>query len=252
MVNESTSTAQASATTTQNEGRCIQAQAPGLAATIAKSSSVQDLLKQPDKARPQSIEQRDAIKEQIAGLMVSVETRDEMIEALARLLEGVLTSTSPSARMRVARCLGLALTGETWGESIHQSGLPSWAALTALKSHYPAFNCLMQGLEPLAADTVKTRRIRLADNRAFNGVQKPVYQGGALVGHVTEYSDRLAEMLVKGDDPARYNPQSTAQGSQSGSSGPLAIQINVHLPSSTSAQSPVTTTILSDDKTLDK
>lgn len=43
--------------------------------------------------------------------------------------------------------------------------------------------------------------------RAVNGVAKPVFQGGLLVGYVVEYSDRMAEMLLR------------AHGQQAGDTG---------------------------------
>lgn len=43
-----------------------------------------------------------------------------------------------------------------------------------------------------------------ARRRAMTGVQRPVYQGGELVGHVTEYSDQLLMLLLRAANPARY------------------------------------------------
>lgn len=43
-----------------------------------------------------------------------------------------------------------------------------------------------------------------AMRRAVTGVLKPVYQGGALVGHVREYSDTLLIFLLKGGKPEKY------------------------------------------------
>ena len=43
-----------------------------------------------------------------------------------------------------------------------------------------------------------------AFRRAFKGCRKPVFQGGALVGHVKEYSDTLMTVLLKGHKPDRY------------------------------------------------
>lgn len=40
--------------------------------------------------------------------------------------------------------------------------------------------------------------------RAVNGTEKPVYQQGELVGHVTEYSDSLAMFLARGLRPRKY------------------------------------------------
>ena len=43
-----------------------------------------------------------------------------------------------------------------------------------------------------------------AKRRAFEGVKKPVYQNGKLVGKVVEYSDSLLMFLLKGNKPDQY------------------------------------------------
>jgi hypothetical protein len=43
-----------------------------------------------------------------------------------------------------------------------------------------------------------------AVRRAKDGVDKPVFQGGKLVGHVREYSDTLLIFLLKGAKPQKY------------------------------------------------
>ena len=43
--------------------------------------------------------------------------------------------------------------------------------------------------------------------RGFEGVEKPVYQGGVLVGSVTEYSDTLAGLVMRGKRPGIYNTE---------------------------------------------
>lgn len=43
-----------------------------------------------------------------------------------------------------------------------------------------------------------------ARNRAVDGTQKPVYQGGQLVGFVTEKSDTLLIFLLKARNPSKY------------------------------------------------
>lgn len=40
--------------------------------------------------------------------------------------------------------------------------------------------------------------------RAVEGVDKPVYQQGALVGHIREYSDTLLIFALKGARPDKY------------------------------------------------
>lgn len=44
-----------------------------------------------------------------------------------------------------------------------------------------------------------------AHRRAYAGVEKPVYYKGEIVGHVTEYSDRLLEFLLTGAFPEKYS-----------------------------------------------
>lgn len=43
-----------------------------------------------------------------------------------------------------------------------------------------------------------------AKRRAYEGVKKPVYQGGKRVGYVQEYSDTLLIFLLKGAKPEKY------------------------------------------------
>lgn len=46
-----------------------------------------------------------------------------------------------------------------------------------------------------------------ARRRAVDGVDKPVYQGGELVGHVREYSDTLLVLMLKGRRREVYNTE---------------------------------------------
>lgn len=49
--------------------------------------------------------------------------------------------------------------------------------------------------------------------RAVEGVEKPVYQGGQLVGHVQEYSDALTLALLKAHRPEKYRERVDARHS---------------------------------------
>ena len=57
-----------------------------------------------------------------------------------------------------------------------------------------------KGALDMGADTLEDEAVR----RAKDGVEKPVYQGGKLVGHVQEYSDTLLIFLLKGARPEKY------------------------------------------------
>jgi len=54
------------------------------------------------------------------------------------------------------------------------------------------------------ADMLEVEAIR----RAFKGVKVPVYQGGLLAGHVTQYSDQLLTLLLKALRPEKYRERS--------------------------------------------
>jgi hypothetical protein len=55
-----------------------------------------------------------------------------------------------------------------------------------------------------AAAKGKEAMVREARRRAIEGTDKPVYQGGKLVGTIREYSDTLLIFLMKGAMPETY------------------------------------------------
>lgn len=55
-----------------------------------------------------------------------------------------------------------------------------------------------------AADEGVDRLEDEARRRAVDGVEKPVFQGGTLVGTITEYSDSLMALLLRGKRPETY------------------------------------------------
>lgn len=46
-----------------------------------------------------------------------------------------------------------------------------------------------------------------AHRRGVEGVERPVYQGGVMVGTITEYSDTLLNLALRGKRPERYNTE---------------------------------------------
>ena len=61
-------------------------------------------------------------------------------------------------------------------------------------------------LEREAAQDAAEALLASAYNRAVNGVLKPIFQLGKLVGYEREYSDKLAEVLLKGMLPKMFKP----------------------------------------------
>jgi len=60
------------------------------------------------------------------------------------------------------------------------------------------------------ADRLEAEAVR----RAFKGVRTPVYQGGLLAGHVTQYSDALLTLLLKAMRPEKYRERSEVSVTQ--------------------------------------
>jgi hypothetical protein len=83
----------------------------------------------------------------------------------------------------------------------------------------PAFEELEQEALTYFAEQLEAEAIR----RAKDGVEKPVYYKGHVVGHITEFSDRLMEVLLKGRIPETYGDQMKGGGDQFNVSGVLVI-----------------------------
>lgn len=66
-----------------------------------------------------------------------------------------------------------------------------------------------------------------AHRRAIDGVKRPVYQGGELVGHVQEYSDTLMTLILKGRRPHMYNKERHEHTGKDG--GPIATSAAVEV-----------------------
>lgn len=58
-----------------------------------------------------------------------------------------------------------------------------------------------------AASAPKNELEHEALRRAVKGVEKPVYRGGEIVGHVTDYSDSMLMFLLKAHYPEKYDPK---------------------------------------------
>lgn len=74
--------------------------------------------------------------------------------------------------------------------------------------------------EEEAADRLEAE----ARRRAVEGVEKPVYQGGHMVGTIREYSDTLLIFLLKGARPEKYKDRQAHEHSGPGG-GPVALTL---------------------------
>lgn len=63
-----------------------------------------------------------------------------------------------------------------------------------------AFAAAWAAAEEAGTDIIEEEAFR----RAVTGVEKPVYRGGEVVGHVADYSDAMLMFLLKSRRPERY------------------------------------------------
>ena len=76
-----------------------------------------------------------------------------------------------------------------------------------IRDRDPVFRAAMEEVEYEVQDKIETEIRR----RAMEGVDKPIFYQGKVVGTVKEYSDRLIELLAKGHMKDRYGDQSKVE-----------------------------------------
>ena len=99
------------------------------------------------------------------------------------------------------RCGGLSKSAQIAG--IVLSNHYNWL-------HEPEYKAAYAEAQAIAGDYLE----EIAWRRAADGVERPVYWQGKVVGYITEYSDGLIKFLLKGAKPTRYrdNIDITSQG----------------------------------------
>ncbi len=74
------------------------------------------------------------------------------------------------------------------------------------------FAAAWEAAEEAGTDIIEEEAFR----RAVKGVEKPVYRGGEVVGHIADYSDAMLMFLLKSRRPERYgNSGKTSTGKTS-------------------------------------
>jgi len=109
-----------------------------------------------------------------------------------------MTRSALAAALTLPLALAVAGCG---GDGDDQTGGGAVSTLRVLDyyNNEPQKTVWQKALE-IAADLLEDEAVR----RAKEGTQKPVFQGGQLVGHVQEYSDTLMIFLLKGAKPKKY------------------------------------------------
>lgn len=90
--------------------------------------------------------------------------------------------------------------GWTIHASTQAAGIKRREAVYDLRGRDEAFADQWDAAVEAGVQVLEQEAIR----RGVTGVEKPVYQGGVLVGHVTEYSDQLLTFMLKAKRPYLY------------------------------------------------
>ncbi len=118
------------------------------------------------------------------------ETRRKQDAAKAEFLEHIAVGQSVRA---AAAAIGV------------KPSLPySWRTLDE------GFSAAWSAAEEAGTDIIEEEAFR----RAVTGVEKPVYRGGEIVGHVADYSDAMLMFLLKSRRPERYGAAGKTTGSK--------------------------------------
>jgi len=204
--------------------------------TPAPVTTAQDT-PQTDTTAPQTNDIPQAVSERGQELRKVVEATDADAETAicekalterGKTLKTVVVSIMDrcNSRMRakagnVVKWLELTADGMYCDEACKKSGV-NWHELQGMAKR-KEFHELRKLATACGQDFRAQYGERRAFNRAFRGVRRPVYQGGAKVGHVLEFSDKLAAMFLESFDPARFRQSS---GGGAGGQTNVAVVVN--------------------------
>jgi hypothetical protein len=156
--------------------------------------------------------------------------RNEELEAavtergseLTRILSDLATSKNKLAPQYpvevLVKFLSMLADGAFSKDIADATGI-SWADISRLSRHFPVF----RELRKMATECgQKARYLALEEatlSRAYIGVEKPVYQGGQLVGHTREFANDLAKLHLQAFAPKKYGNPGGGGSSQVNISG---------------------------------
>lgn len=116
---------------------------------------------------------------------------------------------------------GWSISKSAQAAGIHERTVRRWKADSIASEHADDFSLRWEEAYQCGVDTLEDAAIR----RAVEGVEKPVYQGGVMVGTVTEYSDTLLGLMLRGKRPTVYNTRRHENAGKGGSAMGVLLQI---------------------------
>lgn len=126
------------------------------------------------------------------------ENRDVHRQRMIRIGAGLTAKQASSDKRKQIFIRTLAATGIVSRAATAAGWTTSYAH--SLKKSDPEFMEMWINAIDFSTDALE----EAARNRAIDGVVKPVFQQGRLVGHITEYSDGLLTTLLKAKRPKEF------------------------------------------------
>lgn len=185
--------------------------------TLAKSATKQQPDKEPKVDNPEAVsrltrysDELRKIRDARAPKETGITKRTPELERL--LLEGLAD--------------GHSVTTSAWAINVHRSTAFNWrAASEATKrddgTYKDDFCVRWEAAIQAGVDRLEDEAVR----RAARGYERPVFQGGVMVGTETQYSDSLMALVLKGKRPALYNTERHELSGPGG--GPMAMSMEI-------------------------
>ncbi|MCP1829113.1 hypothetical protein J2R76_005813 [Bradyrhizobium sp. USDA 4532] len=121
---------------------------------------------------------------------------------------------------------GWSVSKSAWAAGIHERTARRWKADScASRQEDGSYNDDFAQRWETAYESGVDKLEDAATRRAVEGVEKPVYQGGILVGSVTEYSDTLLGLMLRGKRPKVYNSERHERTGKDGGTISMSLQI---------------------------
>lgn len=122
--------------------------------------------------------------------------------------------------------LGQSITASAWTIGVHRTTAYDWRRESeATRQEDGTFRDDFCVRWDAAVESSTDRLEDEARRRAEKGYERPVYQGGVIVGTTTEYSDTLMQTLMKGNRPQKFNTERHEMTGANG--GPMAHSMEI-------------------------
>ena len=113
--------------------------------------------------------------------------------------------------------------GETW-RNISKALKMEWVQISMWSGRYKGF-CALRAIAKACGDEIRQiQREEEADRRGKEGWLEPVFWNGKKQGTIRRYSDKLLEIQMKANNPAKYGEKATGQ--QGATGGGIVLNIS--------------------------